>query len=138
MHKFGLCAILFTAAVTVPAVAQGATDGRLYQCAVKSQAAPRLDGSLGPDEETTAFTRIKSRFVFDTSTQLLRWADSNLGWQYKKVKDGDANTSLIALRVYEGPATQVVNLLQIEIWRKGWPFLLIEQHIVYTGLCEKF
>lgn len=119
------------------AEAQSAT-ARLFRCTVLTHGALLESGKLGPTNLTKSLAPVRREFVFDEGTQVLRWENGDLPWQYRKLQEGTDQNALVAIRILDGVASVVVDVLRIQTWREGWPFMLVEQDYVHTGKCKKF
>lgn len=124
-------------AVSSPAIAQTFT-GQLFSCLVLTRGALTDDGRLAPNNLQKSLASIQTQFLYDDSTQVLRWEAGNEPWEYRRLQEGSTQNGLVAVRIYPGTSQTVVDVLRIKTYLKNWPFMLIEGDEVYTGTCKRY
>lgn len=128
---------VFVLVSLIPAASAQVSD-RLFQCIVLSTNTLLPDGRLGSTPYLQGRAKVQNEFVYDDASQTLRWEMSDSVWRYKRVQEGTDQNGLVAVRLYEGGASVVVDVLRIKTYEKSWPFLLMEQDEISTGTCKKF
>lgn len=112
-------------------------NGSLFSCETRHWLELRDDGSLGPADHLENVKRVFARLTFDESTGTLRWAGDDVSWGYQVMQIGNTENGLIAIRHFVGPASVVVETLNIGTWMKGTPFFYANSHYVFSGTCKK-
>lgn len=118
--------------------AESQTKARVFLCTAKAVGEMRDDGSMAPARWTKERFAIQNKFIYDDAAQTLRWEKLDRSWQYRRVQPGSEANDLVAVRMFDGAASTVVDVLRIRTWKPGNPFMLVEQDEVYTGKCAAF
>lgn len=71
--------------------------------------------------------------VFDSASGLLRFFDDQ-PWEYRIVGRGEEN-DLVALRVFNGPASTFVGVLRIRTWSDPMTFTYTDSNGHLAGVC---
>lgn len=108
----------------------------VYSCDVLEIKQLAANGTLRSTEWTSRVARYMDTIMFDEASGLLR-DGSPTPWQLEVLQYGSKKNSLMAIRLYDGPASYVVSLLRIETWKEGMPFLYVFFDEVITGTCKR-
>ena len=98
------------------------------------------DGGFLEEQRVSAFMRqnypgvSERNFSFDRDSG--RYLEGSIEWQFSVVQKGDDKNSMKSLRLIEGPATNVLQTLQINTFSKN-EFIYVFGDEVRAGYCAK-
>jgi hypothetical protein len=127
------------AAAIVVLMSQSAHAEDWFDCQVNHSFLLDHGGFL-EEERVSAFMRqnypavVEKSFSFDRDSG--RYVDRTINWQFSIVQKGDAENSMMALRLVEGPATKVLQTLQIKTYSKN-EFIYVFGAEVSAGYCAQ-
>jgi hypothetical protein len=106
----------------------------LYKCTILQSG--QLSGGYVKDTQWTQATRqARGEIIFDPSTKRLFFG--TIAHHYEVVQNPSQKNGLIAVRIYEGLASVVVQTFRIETWAENMPFIFLDQNEVYSGTCKE-
>ncbi|WP_114943217.1 hypothetical protein [Microvirga calopogonii] len=73
--------------------------------------------------------------VFDPVHSRLIWGKT--AHEFQIVQRASPNNSFVAVRLYQGLASFVVQTLHIQTWKEDMPFLYQDVTEVYSGTCRE-
>jgi hypothetical protein len=106
----------------------------LYKCTIL-QSGQLSGGYVKETQWTQAIRQAAGQIIFDPSTKRLFHGTS--AHPYEVVQSPSQKNGLIAVRIYEGLASVVVQTFRIETWAENMPFIFLDQNEVYSGTCNE-
>ena len=121
--------------LSLTAMPSGTAAAHLYSCTILQGGQLSDDGYIRESNMTKAIVKSMWELIFDPKNQTLFWNKTT--YRFEIVQQPSPGNGLVAIRVYQGPASVVVQQLRIRTLSDGLPFVYQDMDEIYSGTCRK-